>query len=298
MLMKWLMGDDAAPAGSATTPTPQTGSAVPLPPAPSAPAPSSSAPIPPPAPQQPKVLFVQPQNATPPPPARPMPSAPMPTPPPTPPVAPPAPTEDKEEKKDESQPETEPSLPQPIKEAAKDKDDVKEDKIGTIEVSDHITSEDPQLPSKLFEQALEATGTPVENKEEKEEEVKIERPTPPTTMFPPVNPAPPSQNRTQSNSSLSPDADLPDVSSEIKRILQERWITLAHQQIDSLAKRRDEIAAQLAELEVQQRELNTKKQGLENERVEVLHASEGWNAKMGEAQTTLDKVVQEVSAIS
>lgn len=91
--------------------------------------------------------------------------------------------------------------------------------------------------------------------------------------------------------------DLPDVSAEIKRVLQERWITLAHTNLDQLAKRKEEIGIQLADLETKQRQLNTQKQTLEDERSETIKQGEGWNAKLTEAQETLDKVVQAISTI-
>lgn len=91
--------------------------------------------------------------------------------------------------------------------------------------------------------------------------------------------------------------DLPDVSSDIKRILQERWITLANEELSKLEKRHAEISGSLVELEREQQELMAKKLKLETEQVQVEKSKKGWEHKKGEAQTMLDKVVQEVSGL-
>ena len=324
--MKWLMGssDNGAQAPAGSVSTVQNGAATP---------PSSSQALPsaqtPPA-NQARVMFVQkpanevesPASMLPTPPAStpslpPMPttapSSPLPTPPANPaPVTPPqvAPVE--------TAPQT-PVLPPKAAEpftverdaALEHKDDKpvevitpkeepkSEEKTGVIVMSDQMASESSdeglQHVSNMFEEALEATANDKPEPVAKPVEVPVkEEPAPsyfaqqavtPTFSFSP----PPKGSQ--------PDPDLPDVSADIKRILQERWITLANQQMEDLAKRRDATLNLLAELEIQQRELATKKLNLERERDDIAHSSESWSAKLKEAQTTVDKIMQEVSSI-
>jgi hypothetical protein len=210
-----------------------------------------------------------------------------------------------------------------------------EEKKGTIEVSEGIPNQDIEEKTHaadLFTEALEANTTP--NPEEKpvdmpKPEEKQDKPEAPKGKDDKASQKNKSENKmsveeikptdsqdqgmdaflnsSPSTPSPSPSSGvslngnggpgLPDVSSEIKRLLQERWISLAQQELEQLAKRKEEISTQLAEVEVQQRELTSKKQTLESERVEILHAHDSWSAKMKEAQTTLDKVVQEVASV-
>jgi hypothetical protein len=191
--------------------------------------------------------------------------------------------------------------PEPTPEPAPEE---KKEKNGVIDMSESLTpSTDSEAVHNLFAEALEATAAEPAHTPAPEVAPAPEKDTQ-NNAFSQINASftSPAQSSASAykQSSLGGDAqdpDLPDVSSEIKRILQERWITLANEQMDKLAKRRDDISAQLSDLEAQQRELTTKKQALENERVEILHSSESWTAKLKEAQVTLDKVVQEVSSI-
>jgi|GEM_PF-6423542 len=306
-MLKWLINNDA---NKQAAPAPAAAGGLP----------AVTAPTPSPASTQPRVMFVQaagtagattPSATLPPPPplpaATPTDGTPDPAPAGMPPLPPPAPSYMPA-----------PAAPVPdapvTPEATPTVEAPKEEKAGTIEMSNPMThpvnEHSLTNPSELFAEAFEKTANIEEStldqkipnvemtkEEEKPADKPVEMVTPEVKdeVLPQLDA--PVETAKPSFATSAPELDLPDVSAEIKRILQERWITLANQQLQKFATRRDAIATQLAELENQQRDINSKRQALENERVEVMHTSEGWDAKLKEAQTTLDKVVQEVAAL-
>jgi hypothetical protein len=155
----------------------------------------------------------------------------------------------------------------------------------------------PESPAEEVTKPVESVPV-VEVKKEEAQKPVVEE----VVSTPPVQKAPEVVEQTASEPekpSFDPEdsPDLPDVSGDIKRILQERWITLANGELSKLEKRHAEISGALVDVEREQQELMAKKLKLENEQVQVERSRTGWEYKKQEALTTLDKVVKDISSL-
>lgn len=300
MLTKWLMGDQPAGTQSGTAAATVPSPVPPPPPEPdTAATPSASS-----TPAKPKVTFIQPASDE-------VPEAPIAAAPaPEPAVSSPAPSE-AEETKSEGIIEMSEQLEQADTAAPLGSSLTTELLEQALEASEEPAAQPaPAVESPAPEPApaAEPAPQPIPAEEKPAEPIveKAEKAEDPANLFPSLSTKQDASDirnkqvetpvQLPEDSSL-PKVDLPDVSSEIKRLLQDRWVTLANDKLSELAARREDVIATLTQVETQQRELADRKHNLESERDQIIKETESWNAKLEEARKALDKIVEEVANI-
>lgn len=159
---------------------------------------------------------------------------------------------------------------------------------GVIEVQEGLLSD---LMSEAFEdnstqpsqnsdsQQVAAAATPTPNSQEQ---------TPRFTV----------DTNEQSNSSEPiPDLDFPDISSEIRKLMEERWMDVAKREIAQNTQRQGEINSELDEVADAERKLAERRRSLETE-MSILTRQHGqWTNKLKGAESVLEKVVNEINAV-